>query len=80
MVQIHIKEIVKLHQFFIQVQKCKGDVELVTGEGDRLNLKSTLCQYIALTQMFSEGKMEKMVIELSNDQDEEGLRPFLVKA
>ena len=31
-------------KFFEAVDKCKGRVELVTGEGDRLNLKSKLTQ------------------------------------
>ena len=35
----HIKDI---ETFFKVVDECKGKVELVTGEGDRLNLKSKL--------------------------------------
>ena len=40
----HIKDIDK---FFEVVDSCKGRVELVTGEGDRLNLKSKLSQYVS---------------------------------
>ena len=32
-------------KFFAAVDKCEGRVELVTSEGDRLNLKSKLAQY-----------------------------------
>ena len=39
-------------EFFEKVLTCKGSVELFTQEGDVLNLKSKLCQYIALTQIF----------------------------
>ena len=49
-----IKNITEPQKFFEVLNECKGRVELVTSEGDRLNMKSTLCQYIALTQMFKE--------------------------
>lgn len=39
------------------INECKGRVELVTREGDRLNLKSKLSQYVALADIFSSGKM-----------------------
>ena len=35
-----IKNINDVDKFFEVVDSCKGKVELVTGEGDRLNLKS----------------------------------------
>ena len=47
-----IKNITEPKTFFEVLNQCKGTVELVTSEGDRLNLKSKLCQYITLTQMF----------------------------
>lgn len=48
-----IQNISEPQKFFEVLNNCKGSVELVTSEGDRLNLKSKLCQYIALTQMLS---------------------------
>ena len=42
--------------FFAAVDKCQGQVFLVTNEGDRLNLKSKLSQYISLAELFSDGK------------------------
>lgn len=46
----HIHDIEK---FFQVIDSCEGKVELVTGEGDRLNLKSKLSQYISLANIFS---------------------------
>lgn len=40
-------------EFLELIDTCTGKVELVTEEGDRLNLKSKLCQYISLTNFFS---------------------------
>ena len=39
--------------FLERVNKCKGNIKLLTSEGDRLNLKSKLCQYIILAGLFS---------------------------
>lgn len=73
-----IKDIHNPKEFFEKVSKCKGSVELVTGEGDRLNLKSTLCQYIALTQMFEEGILKKIELVVEKEEDLNLLLPFLV--
>ncbi|WP_104804367.1 polya polymerase [Blautia marasmi] len=35
------------------IDTCEGTVEIVTSEGDRLNLKSKLCQYISLASIFT---------------------------
>ena len=35
-----VEHISDINKFFDVVEQCKGRVELVTGEGDRLNLKS----------------------------------------
>ena len=38
--------------FFKVIDSCVGKVELVTGEGDRLNLKSKLSQFVSLSSIF----------------------------
>lgn len=40
-------------KLFEVIDSCNGRVELVTGEGDRLNLKSKLSQYLSLANIFS---------------------------
>ena len=60
----HIKDV---DRFFLVVDECEGKVELVTSEGDRLNLKSKLSQFISLTNIFNpngEVKPEIPEIEL----------------
>jgi hypothetical protein len=47
-----IDKVTDVEGFFRVVDSCKGEVELVTGEGDRLNLKSKLCQLISLSNIF----------------------------
>ncbi len=53
-------------------------MELLTSEGDRLNLKSALCQYIALTQMFQDQKIEGVELGLSDPLDYAILAEFLI--
>ena len=51
------------------VDKCHKDVWLVTEEGDRLNLKSKLCQFMGITRLIEGGKIAKASIECDSDED-----------
>ena len=42
--KMKVTHITDIDKFFEVIDSCKGRVELVTGEGDRLNLKSKLLQ------------------------------------
>ena len=54
-----VENVRDIDKFFGVIDKCEGRVELVTNEGDRLNLKSTLTKYIALAKVFSDGKISR---------------------
>ncbi len=64
-----IKNISDINKFFEVVDKCQGRVELVTGEGDRLNLKSKLTQYVALANVFSNGEIEELELVANEKED-----------
>ena len=74
-----VQNIKNIDKFFQVVDKCKGKVELVTGEGDRLNLKSKLTQYVSLAKIFSNGEM-KNEIELIcyNPEDINNLFEYMI--
>lgn len=74
-----IKNITDVNKFFNVLEKCKGKIELVTSEGDRLNLKSKLCQYIMLTKVFSEAKIGDIEIIASEPEDISLLLDYLVR-
>ena len=74
-----IKNISEPQEFFEVLQKCKGSVELVTSEGDRLNLKSKLCQYITLTQMFKDATIDEVELIVSEPEDMSLLLGYLVR-
>ena len=42
-----VSNVTDVNKLFEVIDSCKGRVELVTGEGDRLNLKSKLAQYVS---------------------------------
>ncbi len=73
-----IRNIRDVDQFLKVVESCKGSVELVTGEGDRLNLKSKLCQYISLATIFSNSeKIPNLEIIASETEDRDKLLHFM---
>lgn len=65
-------------KFFEVVNKCKGTVELVTAEGDRLNLKSQLTKYVALTKLFADNMIPEMEIVAHDPEDVNRLLEYMV--
>lgn len=66
---------VELHKidfkkFLEAIDQCKGDVYLVTEDGDRLNLKSKLCQLIGLTKIIEGGMISSAKIVCENQEDD----------
>ena len=55
---------------------CEGDVFMVTPEGDRLNLKSKLCQLIGFTTLIEGGNIAHATLECTNAGDESKLFRF----
>ena len=64
--------------FFKVVDSCKGRVELVTGEGDRLNLKSKLSQYVSMANIFSNGEIPELEIIAYEKEDTDKLINFML--
>ena len=58
-------------------QKCRGEVIFRTGEGDILNLKSTLSSYVFSVALGTPEIAEKGTIEYSVREDLTILREFL---
>ena len=67
---------IDVKEFLAEIDKCEGDVFLVTDEGDRLNLKSKLCQLIGLTSLIQGGKIANAHLECKKPEDESKLFRF----
>ncbi|CAM4316411.1 polya polymerase [Paenibacillus alkaliterrae] len=65
--------------FFSVLDQCKGVVELITPDGDRLNLKSKLCQYVALSKLLKEAKINDIEIVAYDPDDVHLLFHFLME-
>ena len=61
------------------MDSCKGKVELVTGEGDRLNLRSKLSQYVSLANVFSDGNVRELEIVAYEPEDIKKLIDYMMQ-
>lgn len=73
----HIKDV---KSFFKMIDSCKGKVMLVTDEGDQLNLKSKLSQYVSLANIFeSKTEIPEMEIIASEPEDVEKIVDYMIR-
>ena len=73
-----VENITNIEKFFSVIDACKGKVELVTGEGDRLNLKSKLSQYVSMANIFSDGTIDELEIIAYEPEDIDKLVQFMI--
>ena len=73
-----VQNITDIDGFFKVVDSCKGKVELVTGEGDRLNLKSKLSQYVSMANIFSNGEIPELKIVAHEPEYIDKLVKFMI--
>ena len=64
--------------FFKVVDECKGKVELVTSEGDRLNLKSKLSQYVSLSKLFADAGIPELELVVYEPEDTKRFIEFMM--
>lgn len=77
--KMKIQNIENVEKFFKVIDSCKGKVELVTGEGDRLNLKSKLSQYVSLANIFSDGTIDELEVIAYEPEDTAKLVEFMME-
>lgn len=73
-----VENIKDVDKFFKVIDECKGKVELVTGEGDRLNLKSKLSQYVSLANIFSDGAIKELELVAYEPEDINRLLNYMI--
>lgn len=73
-----VQNITDIDKFFEVINSCKGKVELVTGEGDRLNLKSKLSQYVSMANIFSDGTIAELELLAYEPEDINKLLNFMI--
>lgn len=67
-------------EFMELVDECVGKVELITADGDRLNLKSKLCQYVSLVSIFtSASQIPSLEIIAHEAEDRKKIMDYMMK-
>ena len=61
---------IDVNKFIEVIDTCKGDVFLITDEGDRLNLKSKLCQLVGLTRLMENATFAKATVFCPDPEDD----------
>lgn len=74
-----LKGNIDFSEFFRTVQTCSGEVLLVTPEGDQLNLKSTLSQFVFAAAIRGNLDLTGAVLTLGDPADAAALEPFTVE-
>lgn len=72
-----LENIKDVNGFFEVIDSCSGRVELISPEGDRLNLKSKLCQFIAFTSLFKSQEIASLELVTENKEDATKILEFM---
>lgn len=74
-----IMSVKNVENFLKTVNECSGDVYLETEEGDSLNLKSKLTQYVMLSKVFGgDADLGALVIK-ANQEDTIKIAEYLMR-
>ena len=73
-----VTNITNVEKFFETINKCEGKVELVTDQGDRFNLKSTLAQYVSYVRILSNCTVPSVQIVTTNFSDSQKIMKYMM--
>lgn len=74
-----VQNITNVDKFFEVIDNCTGRVELVTGDGDRINLKSKICQYVAIAKIFSDKSIPEVELVAYEPEDTKKIIQFMLE-
>lgn len=72
-----VSNIKDIEAFMNMISQCKGRVTLLTPDGDQLNLKSKLMQFVALSSVFALDEIPELEILASEPEDMERIVLFM---
>lgn len=73
-----ITNIDDINEFFKVIDKCQGRVELTSTEGDRINLKSRLTQFVAMAQLLDTTYVKELEIVASEPEDVKRILDYMM--
>ena len=76
--RMKVLNIKDLEKFFTVVDECEGKVELVSSEGDIINLKSSLSKYFSIAKLLSNNEVVKeLELRTHSNRDAEKFIKFM---
>ena len=72
-----VQNVTDVEKFFKVIDEWKWTVELVSPEGDRINLKSKLAQYLSIASIFANGYIRELDLVAHEKEDIERLIKFM---
>ena len=73
-----VTNIANVEKFFETVDQCEGRVELVTEQGDRFNLKSTLSKYVSYVRILANCTVPTVQIVTTNSADAQKMMSYMM--
>lgn len=73
-----IENIKDVNKFFEIIEQCKGKVEIISKEGDRLNVKSKLTQFVIASNFFDNPIINELELIAENPDDRKLLIQFMM--
>lgn len=73
----NLKGNIEIMEFLEAVKRCRGDVLFQTAEGDSLNLKSQLSEYIFLASALTNDIIQRGEIIIENPADLDYIEKFV---
>ncbi|PWM45689.1 MAG: hypothetical protein DBX47_03875 [Clostridiales bacterium] len=67
---------IDFRKFMEAIDQCKGDVYIITEEGDKLNLKSQFCRLIGVAKLVEGGMIKSAKVVCENPEDDSLLFRF----
>ena len=59
---------IDFRKFMEAIDQCKGDVYIITEEGDKLNLKSQFCRLIGVAKLVEGGMIKSAKVDVYKRQ------------
>ena len=72
-----VQNVTDVEKFFKVIDEWKWTVELVSPEGDHINLKSKLAQYLSIASIFANGYIRELDLVAHEKEDIERLIKFM---
>lgn len=74
---MRITNIKNINEFMKALDECEGKLELVTEQGDRLNLNSKISQFVSFLKIVNDGHIHNVEIISHNKNDIERLMKLM---